>query len=266
MNTLTAPRALAGDTRAFFYALLVHVLIVLVIAVGLRFQSRPAPMPAIEAKVVPSVDSRKELEQRKQQERERATQEAQKKREEEAAHAAEQKRKLEAQQKVDAEKKRKLEAQQKLEAENKRKETERATEARRKKESAERQKAAEQSFREQLAQEEKQRAAEKARAEEVARLQSEIDRHKGLIRTIVQQNWVRPAGWTSSMECVVRVRLSPTGEVISATIVRSSGNALFDRSVENAVYKSSPLPMPKDKGLIESVRDLELRFRPEGGA
>jgi len=27
---------------------------------------------------------------------------------------------------------------------------------------------------------------------------------------------VRPAGWTKGMECVVRVRLAPTGEVINA--------------------------------------------------
>lgn len=252
MTTMTAPRVLTGDTRAFFHALLVHVLIVLVVAVGLRFQSRPAPLPAIQARVVPDVESKKELERRKQVERERVAQETQKKREEEAARAVEQKRKLEAQQKLDAEKKRK--------------EAERVAETQRKKESAARQKDAEQSFKEQLAQEEKQRAADKARAEQAARTLSEIERHKGLIRQAVQQNWVRPAGWTSSMECIVRVRLSPTGEVISATIVRSSGHALFDRSVENAVYKSSPLPMPKDAGLIEAVRDLELRFRPEGSA
>jgi colicin import membrane protein len=253
LNTLAAPlRILPGERRALLYAVLVHVAIVLVVAVGLRFQSRPAVQPVIQARMVPDVETKKEVERRKQQERERAAQDAQKKREEEAARAAEQKRKLEVQQKLDAEKKRK--------------DAERAAEVKRKKESAERQKAAEQSFKEQLAQEEKQRATDKARAEQAARLQSEIDRHKALIRQTVQQNWVRPAGWTSRMECVVRVRLAPTGEVISATIVRSSGNVLFDRSVENAVYKSSPLPMPQDKDLIESVRDLELRFRPEGGA
>jgi len=253
LNALATPiRSQIGDRRAFVYALLVHAAIVLVVAVGLRFQSRPVVQPVIQARMVPNVESRQELERRKQQERERAAQAAQKKREEDAARVAEQKRKAEAEQKAIADKKRR--------------ETERAADLKRKKDAAERQKAAEQSFREQLAHEEKQRAADKARAEQAARTQNEIDRHKGLIRQTVQQNWVRPAGWTSSMECIVRVRLAPTGEVISATIVRSSGNALFDRSVENAVYKSSPLPMPQDKGLIEYVRNLELRFRPEGGA
>ena len=250
---MAAPlRTLPGDRRAFFYALLVHAAIVLVVAVGLRSQSRPVVQPVIQAKMVPDVESRKELERRKQQDRERAAQEEQKKREAEQARVIEQKRKLEA--------------EQKLAAEKKRKEAERTAEVKRKKESAERQKAAEQSFKEQLASEEKQRAADKARADQAARTQSEITRHEGLIRQAIERNWVRPAGWTRSMECVVRVRLAPTGEVISATIARSSGNPPFDRSVENAVYKSSPLPVPQDKGLIDHFRELELRFRPEGGA
>ncbi len=91
-------------------------------------------------------------------------------------------------------------------------------------------------------------------------------RIESLIRQKVERNWVRPAGWTKGMECVVRVRLAPTGEVMNATIARPSGSPAFDRSVENAVYKASPLPLPEDKGLFEHFRELELRFRPEGQA
>ncbi|HCU54180.1 MAG TPA: cell envelope integrity protein TolA, partial [Gammaproteobacteria bacterium] len=154
------------------------------------------------------------------------------------------------------------------EAEKQRKEQERQTAIKRKKETEERRRAAEQSLKEQLASEEqdrkRQQEFEKRRAEQAARTQSELDRYEGLIRQQVERNWVRPAGWSKNMECVVRVRLSPTGEVIKATVIRPSGNPPFDRSVENAVYKASPLPLPEDKGLFEHFRELELRFRPEG--
>lgn len=246
-------RNLPGDRRAILYAVLVHLMLVAIVAVGWRIQSRPViPVSTIQATVVPDVESKKELERRKQQDRERAQQEAQKKREQEQVKAAEQKRKLDEQRKVEVEKKRK--------------ETERQAEVQRKKESGERQKATEQSLREQLVSEEKERAADKARVEQAARAQSEVTRFEGLIRLAIERNWVRPAGWTREMECVVRVRLAPTGEVIGVTIARSSGNASFDRSVENAVYKASPLPLPPDKALFDRFRELELRFRPEGNA
>ena len=70
-------------------------------------------------------------------------------------------------------------------------------------------------------------------------------------------------GAEKGLECVVRVRLVPGGEVIDAKVVRGSGNPAFDRSVENAVYKSTPLPWPTDKQLFEYFRELEFIFKPE---
>lgn len=101
-------------------------------------------------------------------------------------------------------------------------------------------------------------------AEQTARVRREQARVAALIRKKVERYWLRPAGWTKGMDCVVRVRLAPTGELLSATIARSSGSPAFDRSVENAVYKAAPLPLPEDKALFEHFRELELRFRPEG--
>ena len=61
----------------------------------------------------------------------------------------------------------------------------------------------------------------------------------------------------------MRVRLIPGGEVLEAKIVRSSGDAVFDRSVENAVQKASPLPLPENPELLEQFREIEFIFRPE---
>ena len=57
--------------------------------------------------------------------------------------------------------------------------------------------------------------------------------------------------------------LAASGDVLTVAVVRSSGNDLFDRSVENAVYKASPLPLPEEKDLFDYFRDIEFLFNPE---
>jgi len=260
------PRTTPGQRKAIVYAVLVHLVLLAVLVLGVRWQAAPpAPARIIQAQALDNAEARRELERRKREEHARAEQAAQKERErkERERKATEEKRK--AEQARVAEEKRKAETKRKAaEAEKQRKEQERQTAVRRKKEAEERRQAAEQSLKEQLASEEQARAEAKARAEKAARVQSELERYEGLIRQKIERNWVRPAGWTKDMECVVRVRLSPTGEVIQATVIRPSGNPPFDRSVVNAVYKASPMPLPEDKGLFDHFRELELRFRPEG--
>lgn len=98
---------------------------------------------------------------------------------------------------------------------------------------------------------------------EQSRAQSEIARFEALIRQKVERNWLRPAQSASGLACVVRLRIAPGGEVLSAVIVRGSGNGAFDRSVEAAVLRASPLPVPSDLLVFEHFRDLELKFKPE---
>jgi len=45
-------------------------------------------------------------------------------------------------------------------------------------------------------------------------------------------------------------------------VVKSSGNAAFDRSVEAAVRKSDPLPMPTSQRLLAQFREIEFVFEP----
>jgi colicin import membrane protein len=65
------------------------------------------------------------------------------------------------------------------------------------------------------------------------------------------------------MSCTVFVRLIPGGDVAHVEIVKSSGNGIFDSSVEKAVYKAVPLPVPTDPGLFEKFRDVKFEFKPE---
>ena len=244
-------RQVPESRKAIVYAVLVHATLVLLLVVGVRWQAQPqAPVPVIQARVLSEADTRKDIEQRRRAEQERVAA-ARQQREQEEQRRQEQVRAAEQKRKAEVEKQRKAQEQ-------------RAAEARARKETEERRKAAETSLKEQLAREEKVRAAAAAHAEQSARAQSELARYEGLIRQKVDRNWVRPAGLSPNLEVLVRLRLAPTGEVIQVTIVRPSGNVGFDRSVENAVYKASPLPLPEDKGLFEHFRELELRFRREG--
>ena len=65
------------------------------------------------------------------------------------------------------------------------------------------------------------------------------------------------------MKCKVLVRLIPSGDVVSVRILQSSGNIAFDRSVEMAVNKASPLPVPQSStGLFDHFREVEFVFDP----
>ena len=54
------------------------------------------------------------------------------------------------------------------------------------------------------------------------------------------------------------------GTVISAEVISSSGDEIFDRSAENAVQKASPLPVPNDKELFtQEFRSFQFLFNPK---
>ena len=92
---------------------------------------------------------------------------------------------------------------------------------------------------------------------------SEMEQVVGLIRSKVERNWRRPLGTSDlGLRCTVRVRLGGTGSVLLVTVVKSSGNNAFDRSVEAAVQKADPLPMPQSKRLLTQFREIQFEFEP----
>ena len=182
---------------------------------------------------------------------------------EEQARKAEAKRKAEVEKKrkeeqmrkarAEAEKKRKAEAEKKRKAEaEKKRKAELA--ARRKAEEAAKRKAAEDALQASLAEEQQQLAA--------ARVSKEVNRYMAYIREKVQRSWIRSPDSRPGLTCLVEVRLIPSGEVIDAKIIQSSGDTAFDRSVEAAVFKASPLPVPKDPQVMEKFRSFRFRFKP----
>jgi colicin import membrane protein len=96
-----------------------------------------------------------------------------------------------------------------------------------------------------------------------ARALAAMSEFEGLIRQKITRNWNKPGSVPRGLSCLVRVRLAAGGEILGVSIVKSSGNGVFDRSVENAVYKSAPLPVPEDPELFKYVRQINIRFDPE---
>lgn len=73
-----------------------------------------------------------------------------------------------------------------------------------------------------------------------------------------------PPGVTGKPSAEIRLELLPDRSIKdgSVKIVRSTGNALLDRAVEGAIYKSSPLPPPPTAEAFS--RELRFVFYPLG--
>lgn len=91
-----------------------------------------------------------------------------------------------------------------------------------------------------------------------------VDEFKIKIQLKIKGLLVNPPGMRGKPEAHYRVDLLPNGEVIRATLLKSSGQPAYDRAVESAIIKATPLPLPPDRDAAAAFRDgLELRFRPD---
>ena len=61
----------------------------------------------------------------------------------------------------------------------------------------------------------------------------------------------------------LRIKLYPGGGVMDATVIKSSGNEIFDRSAINAVLRADPLPVPKNPAIFAKFKSFKLIFKPE---
>ena len=219
---------------------------------------------------------KEELAQKKQEEELEKIEELAKQREleEEKANEVEKKRLAEearlkelALQKEEEEKKKKLEEEKrkKEEAEKKRKlaEEKKKQEAlAQKKREEEKRKKAEAEKKRKAKQEADRIAAEQAQARSQAA--ALFAQYIGPIRAKVTNSWIRPGTVRPGARARVLVRVSPQGDVLTATMQQGSGDPIFDRSVINAVYKASPLPIPNDARLYPHYRDFVFNFDPPG--
>jgi colicin import membrane protein len=238
-------------------------------------QKVPSEIQADEARIQrekQEAADRQAEEQKKQQEAQKAA-EAEKQRQE-AAKQEELRQQQLALDKQKAEEQAKAEAKKKQEDEAKRKQEE----------AKKQQEAAAAELRKQLDQEAQQQQSamhEREKAEQAKRdalerrkLQQQIAEQAGQeYGKVAQATWIDqlgaaihphfhiPPGTDPSLKCKVRLQIGPTGQVMTANVVTSSGNQLFDNSVLSAVYGSQPLPLPDDPSLLNQA--IILTFTPQ---
>lgn len=103
----------------------------------------------------------------------------------------------------------------------------------------------------------------KARREKLRNV-TELDRYQAMIREAIRTFWRVPDGLDPNLVCQLMVRLAPGGDVLEVSLLKSSGDAVLDRSARTAVLKASPLPVPENSVLFDHFREFKLTVRPSG--
>jgi colicin import membrane protein len=222
----------------------------------------PEPVPPAQADTQDAAEMAAKAQAALEAERQRA---AEQKAREEAAAAEAQRRQAEA----EAERKRQAEA----EAERRKQ----AEEAARKKqaEDAERKRQAEEAARREREAQAQAAKEAKIKADREADLQRQlaaeeegaavarsgvVDEYRALLVQTIERNWIRPPSARVGLECTLFVTQAPGGTVIDVKLGTCNGDPAVRESIVNAVYRSSPLPAPRDARAFE--RRLQIVFKP----
>lgn len=110
---------------------------------------------------------------------------------------------------------------------------------------------------EQLANEDKLLTTEKAQE-----AQGVINQYNALILAAIRAQWIMPENYPPDLDCHLLINLKSDGTVMDVQLAKSSGNEGFDRSARAAVYKASPLPVPKEAELFNQMKEINLVVRP----
>ena len=93
----------------------------------------------------------------------------------------------------------------------------------------------------------------------------ELDRFKALIQQKIQQNVNNQLCGLDRIELEFEISLMPTGDLLGEPkMTQSSKISSCDAAVERAILQSQPLPIPKDKKLFKRLKNLKLKFHPNG--
>ena len=110
-------------------------------------------------------------------------------------------------------------------------------------------------------------AQRKTQAEAAAAAGKVVDEYIAKIAAKVRRFIVLPPGVSPNIKAEFNVTLLPSGEVLIASLAKSSGNEVYDSAVERAILKAQPLPLPPaEKNMFNRFRDLRLKFSPAESA
>ena len=266
-------------SRSLFFSILLHIVFSGILIFSFKFSAKPTPVHKpvtniikaisvdkkqveLELKRLNDIEETKKTEEKKRQKKlEKKAEDAKKKR------IAEEKKLKQLKKKKDKEKKlKKLKKEKKKkEAEHKRKEEEKfkAKEAEHKRKEEEKFKAKEAERKRKDKEKKLKEIAlqEELETEQLEYNQSEILKYTGLIINSIE-NRFNCSTLFKDLSNKILIRMSEDGTVIESTIIKSSGNELFDQRAEKAVHSASPLPVPIDSKLFNEMRKIRITFEP----
>src|SRR5579872_842676 len=94
-------------------------------------------------------------------------------------------------------------------------------------------------------------------------VKGEVNKYKALILQAISQNWLIPPSVNKNLSAELMIRVAPGGVVLDVLVTKSSGDPSLDNSARSAVFKASPLPVPKDSDAFEPFRQFVLKVRPK---
>lgn len=90
--------------------------------------------------------------------------------------------------------------------------------------------------------------------------------YRQLIQQRLSENWSRPPSARREMETMIRISLGFSFSVTGVTLLESSGDAAFDRSVEQAAWKAEQfieLEGMEDRLFQSRFREVDVAFSPQ---
>lgn len=82
-----------------------------------------------------------------------------------------------------------------------------------------------------------------------------------VLKSRIQQHWMRPPTAQQGIDCVLNVSLVSGGDVTDVSIGDCNGDDAVRESIKNAVYAASPLPPPPNN--IAFPHQLQIEFKPD---
>jgi colicin import membrane protein len=104
---------------------------------------------------------------------------------------------------------------------------------------------------------------EALKEEKAQKMAGVVNRYKALIINAISQHWIVPPKLNQSLSCRFEIHLADNGVVLSVRLLRSSGYPVLDRSAQTAIYKASPLPVPKSPDAFALFKVVSLTVKPE---
>ena len=95
---------------------------------------------------------------------------------------------------------------------------------------------------------------------------TEIQRYSLAIENQVYRRWSRPPSARNNMVVLLGLRLLPSGDIVSVTVLEGSGNDALDRSAVSAVKRVQRFEFIREMEprLFEAYfREFEMRFSPQ---